>query len=226
MQRKPEGGAVSDLQRRMAPAVRMSRERLERSYQHAVEAGVTRERAYRRARREEAARARGRRTALGNHGGSADVLEGYAGPHRAAVLLMLAAVRLPSLAAELARLDGPDDADDALWEFALVAARDSVGSTLGLAHLALEAHALGVGYGASARVGHALERARATLPATDAAARDAAGDLAEQVCRAAQAFNRAADAIADDGMRVADEFATGLGQILVLCAITSDALDA
>jgi hypothetical protein len=218
---------VSDLQHGMTAAARMSREDLQRALGHAVEAGVARECADQRARREEAARARGCPSPIANPAESADVLDGYDGPHRAIALLTLAATRLPLLAAELARLDRLYTAEDGMIELALLAARDITSSTLGLAQLALAAHAQSIGYDTSAWIGHALNRARATLLATDPTAHLDALDLMQPLRQALHAFTSAADAITNhDGMRVADELATSLGQTLVLFAIMSEALDA
>jgi hypothetical protein len=216
---------MRDLRRAMDAAAHLSGKRLKRMYQHAVDAGAARECAHECARREEAARARGGRTPLGDPADSADVLEGYDGPHRALTLLTLAAVRLPYVARELARVDRPDYADDPLRGFALAAARDCASSTLGITQLALQAHAQAVGYDASAWVGHALDRARATLLAPDPTAHTAALDLMEPIRQASRAFTLAAGALANqDGLRVADELATGLGQTLVLFAIMDEAL--
>lgn len=216
---------MRDLRRAMDAAAHLSGESLKRVYQHAVDAGGARECAHECARREEAARARGCRTPLADPADSADVLDGYDGPHRALALLTLAAVRLPYVARELARLDRPDYADDPLRGFALAAARDCASSALGDTQLALEAHAQAVGYDASEWVGHALDRARATLLASDPTAHTVALDLMEQIRQASRAFAVAASALANhDALRVADELATGLGQTLVLFAIMGQAL--
>ncbi len=66
-------------------------------------------------------------------------------------------------------------------------------------------------------------RARATLLATDPDDRHATDELAQHTRRAAFALSAAARAIRDDRMRVADELAAGLGQVLVVFAITSEA---
>ena len=217
---------MSDLRHGMVAAGRMDERQLGAVYRRGVEVGTTRELAYRRARREVAARSRGCTIADDGAAASADVLDGYDGAHRSAVLVMLAAVRAASVATELARLDRGDDEDDALFELALVAACETASCALALAQLALDAHARAIGYDASAWVRHALERAQATLPASDADACDPIPELIGQISRAEQAFAVAGHAIADDGMGVADELATGLGQLLAVLAITSAALDA
>jgi hypothetical protein len=215
---------MSDLRRGMAAAGRMDERELDAVYRRGVEVGTTRELAYRRARREEAARSRGCTIADDGAAASADVLDGYDGAHRAGVLVMLAAAHAATAATELARLDRAED--EALSELALVAARDTASSALALAQLALDAHARAVAYDASAWVRHALERARATLLASDPDACDPIPELVGQILCVVQAFAVAARAIADDGMRVADELATGLGRLLALLAITGAALDA
>ena len=204
----------------------MDERQLDAVYRRGVDAGTTRELAYRRARREVAARSRGCTIADGGAAASADVLDGYDGAHRSAVLVMLAAVRAASVATELARLDRADDEDEAPFELALVAARETASCALALAQLALDAHARDVAYDASAWVRHALERARATLLASDPDACDPIPELVGQISLAGRAFAVAVDAIADDGMRVADELATGIGRLLAVLVIIGAALDA
>jgi hypothetical protein len=217
---------MGDLRHGMAAAGRMDERELDAVYRRGVEVGTARELAYGRARREVAARSRGGAIVDDGAAASADVLDGYDGAHRAGVLLMLAATRAACVATELARLDRADDGDEALFEWALVAARDTASSALALAQLALDVHARAVGYDASAWVRHALERAWATLLAGDPDGCDPLPGLVGQILCVGRAFAVAARAIADDGMRVADELATGLGRLLALLAITGAALDA
>jgi hypothetical protein len=116
---------MSDLRHGMAAAGRMDERELDAVYRRGVEVGTTRELAYGRARREEAARSRGCTIADDGAAASADVLDGYDGAQRAGVLVMLAAARAASVASELARIDRAADEDEALSEKALVAARDT-----------------------------------------------------------------------------------------------------
>jgi hypothetical protein len=217
---------MSDLRHGMVAAGRMDERELDAVYRRGVEVGTTRELAYRRARDEEAERSRRCTIADDGAAASADVLDGYDGAHRAGVLVMLAAARAACVATELARLGRVDDGDGALFERGLIAARDTASSALALAHLALEAHARAVAYDVSAWVRRALERARAALPASAPDGRDPLPELVGQILCVGQAFAVAARAIADDGMHVGDELATGLGHLLALLASISAALDA
>ena len=133
-------------------------------------------------------------------------------------LLTLAALHLPDLALYAYLLNLMDE-DDELDQVRAMLARE-VGATaagaLRLAHRVLETHARDVGYATGVWLERVLDHASASFwRQTD---RDAPV-LLEHARGAAVALTTATDATADDRMRVPEELAHGLSDLLVVYLI-------
>jgi len=129
-------------------------------------------------------------------------------------LLTLSLLRLQELAVQTHFIDAGGISCESALDVIPEATCETSAAAVRLAHRSLEAHADALAYDPSARVGHALTRAKAALAELEPAMLEGDASLAQaHTHRAAVALARAAAATEASPMAVADEIATALAHL-------------